>query len=123
MEALQFSLRAHRAALRFELWRRDLRETPDVVPARRPRRPGPTPRRELNCGQGQVGYLIKRLDSAKAVAAELGVTADSVNRYRRGGGGESPRESPRKGTKEEGPPGKQQGKKKKQKQKKKRKKK
>jgi hypothetical protein len=41
---------------------------------------GPTPRREQNCGQGQVGYLIKRLDSAKAVAAELGVTADSVNR-------------------------------------------
>lgn len=27
MEALQFSLRAHRASPRFELWRHDLRET------------------------------------------------------------------------------------------------
>ncbi|MFB6811190.1 telomere-protecting terminal protein Tpg [Streptomyces sp. NPDC056387] len=34
--------------------------------------------------KGQIGYLIKQLGSAKAVAAELGVTADSVNRYRRG---------------------------------------
>ncbi|WP_331725313.1 telomere-protecting terminal protein Tpg [Streptomyces zaomyceticus] len=34
--------------------------------------------------KGRIGYLIKQLGSAKAVAAELGVTADSVNRYRRG---------------------------------------
>jgi DNA-binding transcriptional regulator YdaS (Cro superfamily) len=34
--------------------------------------------------KGQIGYVLKQLGSAKAVAAELGVTADSVNRYRRG---------------------------------------
>ncbi|WP_405477532.1 telomere-protecting terminal protein Tpg [Streptomyces canus] len=34
--------------------------------------------------KGQIGYLIRQLGSAKAVAQELGVTADSVNRYRRG---------------------------------------
>ncbi|WP_411078417.1 telomere-protecting terminal protein Tpg [Streptomyces sp. cmx-10-25] len=34
--------------------------------------------------KGQINYLLRRLGSAKAVAAELGVTADSVNRYRRG---------------------------------------
>ena len=34
--------------------------------------------------KGQIGYLLKQLGSAKAVARELGVTADSVNRYRRG---------------------------------------
>ncbi|MFG2569162.1 telomere-protecting terminal protein Tpg [Streptomyces sp. NPDC048567] len=34
--------------------------------------------------KGQIGFLLKQLGSAKAVAAELGVTADSVNRYRRG---------------------------------------
>jgi hypothetical protein len=34
--------------------------------------------------KGQIGYLLKQLGSAKAVAQELGVTADSVNRYRRG---------------------------------------
>lgn len=34
--------------------------------------------------QGQINYLLRQLGSAKAVAAELGVTADSVNRYRRG---------------------------------------
>ncbi|MFG2887595.1 telomere-protecting terminal protein Tpg [Streptomyces sp. NPDC048297] len=34
--------------------------------------------------KGQIGYLLKQFGSAKAVAAELGVTADSVNRYRRG---------------------------------------
>ncbi|WP_328723455.1 XRE family transcriptional regulator [Streptomyces sp. NBC_00247] len=34
--------------------------------------------------KGQIRYLLRRLGSAKAVAAELGVTADSVNRYRRG---------------------------------------
>lgn len=32
----------------------------------------------------RIGYLIKQLGSAKAVAQEIGVTADSVNRYRRG---------------------------------------
>ncbi|MEU0413889.1 XRE family transcriptional regulator [Streptomyces griseorubiginosus] len=34
--------------------------------------------------KGQIGYLLRQLGSAKAVAAEIGVTADSVNRYRRG---------------------------------------
>ncbi|MEV7002966.1 XRE family transcriptional regulator [Streptomyces sp. NPDC093982] len=34
--------------------------------------------------KGQIGYLIRQLGTAKAVAAEIGVTADSVNRYRRG---------------------------------------
>ncbi|GHG41890.1 telomere-protecting terminal protein Tpg [Streptomyces zaomyceticus] len=34
--------------------------------------------------KGQISYLLKQLGSAKAVAQELGVTADSVNRYRRG---------------------------------------
>lgn len=34
--------------------------------------------------KGQIGYLLKQLGSAKAVARELGVTPDSVNRYRRG---------------------------------------
>ncbi|WP_046508389.1 telomere-protecting terminal protein Tpg [Streptomyces odonnellii] len=34
--------------------------------------------------KGQIGYLLKQLGSSKAVAQELGVTADSVNRYRRG---------------------------------------
>lgn len=34
--------------------------------------------------QGRINYLMKQLGTAKAVAAELGVTADSVNRYRRG---------------------------------------
>ncbi|MGW0365829.1 telomere-protecting terminal protein Tpg [Streptomyces sp. NPDC002990] len=34
--------------------------------------------------KAQIGYLLRQLGSAKAVAAELGITADSVNRYRRG---------------------------------------
>ncbi|MEU3182431.1 telomere-protecting terminal protein Tpg [Streptomyces albidoflavus] len=34
--------------------------------------------------KGQISYLLKQMGSAKAVAVELGVTADSVNRYRRG---------------------------------------
>ncbi|EHM31191.1 hypothetical protein SPW_0404 [Streptomyces sp. W007] len=34
--------------------------------------------------KAQIGYLLKQYGSAKAVAQELGVTADSVNRYRRG---------------------------------------
>jgi DNA-binding transcriptional regulator YdaS (Cro superfamily) len=79
----------------------------DLVPAGRPRRPGPHPRRELSTTveihdaieradregftkeppktlKGQIGFLLKQLGSAKAVAQEIGVTADSVNRYRRG---------------------------------------
>lgn len=32
----------------------------------------------------RINYLLKQLGTAKAVAAELGITADSVNRYRRG---------------------------------------
>ncbi|MFB7657895.1 MULTISPECIES: telomere-protecting terminal protein Tpg [unclassified Streptomyces] len=34
--------------------------------------------------KGQINYLMRQLGTARAVAAELGVTADSVNRYRRG---------------------------------------
>ncbi|MFC0602322.1 telomere-protecting terminal protein Tpg [Streptomyces palmae] len=34
--------------------------------------------------KGKIGYLVRQLGSAKAVAQEIGVTADSVNRYRRG---------------------------------------
>ncbi|MGG7607899.1 telomere-protecting terminal protein Tpg [Streptomyces sp. ZG43] len=34
--------------------------------------------------KGQIRFLLKQMGNAKAVAAELGVTADSVNRYRRG---------------------------------------
>ncbi|MFB7453987.1 telomere-protecting terminal protein Tpg [Streptomyces sp. NPDC056194] len=34
--------------------------------------------------KGQIGYLIRQLGTAKAVAEQIGVTADSVNRYRRG---------------------------------------
>ncbi|MEU4065107.1 XRE family transcriptional regulator [Streptomyces wedmorensis] len=34
--------------------------------------------------QAQVNFLLKQLGTAKAVAQEIGVTADSVNRYRRG---------------------------------------
>jgi DNA-binding transcriptional regulator YdaS (Cro superfamily) len=34
--------------------------------------------------QGRINYLLKQMGNAKAVAAELGITADSVNRYRRG---------------------------------------
>ncbi|MFE7512147.1 telomere-protecting terminal protein Tpg [Streptomyces sp. NPDC057540] len=34
--------------------------------------------------QGRINYLLRQLGSAKAVAQEIGVTADSVNRYRRG---------------------------------------
>ncbi|WP_432070898.1 telomere-protecting terminal protein Tpg [Streptomyces sp. AA1529] len=34
--------------------------------------------------KGQIGFLLKQFGSAKAVAQEIGVTADSVNRYRRG---------------------------------------
>ncbi|MET9724404.1 telomere-protecting terminal protein Tpg [Streptomyces zaomyceticus] len=34
--------------------------------------------------KGQIGYLLRRMGSAKAVAQEIGVTPDSVNRYRRG---------------------------------------
>ncbi|MFF7385272.1 MULTISPECIES: telomere-protecting terminal protein Tpg [Streptomyces] len=40
-----------------------------------------TPPRTL---KGQINYLLRKLGSARAVAAEIGVTADSVNRYRRG---------------------------------------
>ncbi|OQD56739.1 hypothetical protein BM536_007065 [Streptomyces phaeoluteigriseus] len=31
--------------------------------------------------KGRIGYLIRQLGSFKAVAREIGVTADSVNRY------------------------------------------
>jgi hypothetical protein len=34
--------------------------------------------------QARINFLMKQLKTARAVAAELGVTADSVNRYRRG---------------------------------------
>lgn len=34
--------------------------------------------------QARINFLLKQLKTSKAVAAELGITADSVNRYRRG---------------------------------------
>ncbi|MFG2196006.1 telomere-protecting terminal protein Tpg [Streptomyces sp. NPDC048639] len=34
--------------------------------------------------KGRINFLLRTLRTAKAVAQELGVTADSVNRYRRG---------------------------------------
>jgi hypothetical protein len=34
--------------------------------------------------KGRISFLIRQMGSAKAVAREIGVTADSVNRYRRG---------------------------------------
>ncbi|MFE5947590.1 telomere-protecting terminal protein Tpg [Streptomyces sp. NPDC056480] len=41
--------------------------------------------------KSQINYLMRQLGSAKAVAAELGITADSVNRYRRGARKHPPR--------------------------------
>lgn len=41
--------------------------------------------------KGQISYLLGQLKTAKAVAAEIGVTADSVNRYRRGARKHPPR--------------------------------
>ncbi|MFG3105067.1 telomere-protecting terminal protein Tpg [Streptomyces sp. NPDC048182] len=41
--------------------------------------------------KGQINYLMKRLKTTRAVAAELGITADSVNRYRRGARKHPPR--------------------------------
>ncbi|MEU1280281.1 XRE family transcriptional regulator [Streptomyces sp. NPDC005805] len=41
--------------------------------------------------KGQINYLMRQLKTTKAVAAELGVTADSVNRYRRGARTHPPR--------------------------------
>ncbi len=40
--------------------------------------------------KGQIGFLLKQFGSAKAVAQEIGVTADSVNRYRRGAPASTP---------------------------------
>ncbi|MFC5799325.1 telomere-protecting terminal protein Tpg [Streptomyces formicae] len=34
--------------------------------------------------KGQINFLLRQMKSAKAIAEELGITADSVNRYRRG---------------------------------------
>lgn len=42
--------------------------------------------------QGRINYLLRQLGSARAVAAELGITADSVNRYRRGARKHPPKE-------------------------------
>lgn len=42
--------------------------------------------------KGQINYLLRQMKSAKAVAAELGITADSVNRYRRGARKHPPQE-------------------------------
>ncbi|MGK5549327.1 telomere-protecting terminal protein Tpg [Streptomyces sp. URMC 127] len=42
--------------------------------------------------KAQIGFLLKQMKTAKAVAAELGVTADSVNRYRRGARKHPPKE-------------------------------
>ncbi|MEV1007276.1 XRE family transcriptional regulator [Streptomyces sp. NPDC049881] len=41
--------------------------------------------------KGQIGYLMRQLGSTRAVAAELGVTPASVNRYRRGARKHPPR--------------------------------
>ncbi|WP_432101327.1 telomere-protecting terminal protein Tpg [Streptomyces sp. WAC 04229] len=41
--------------------------------------------------KGQINYLMRQLGTARAVAAELGITADSVNRYRRGARKHPPR--------------------------------
>ncbi|MGW4569154.1 telomere-protecting terminal protein Tpg [Streptomyces sp. NPDC004561] len=46
--------------------------------------------------KGQIGFLLRQLRSAKAVAQELGVTADSVNRYRRGARKHPPKDIQRK---------------------------
>lgn len=46
--------------------------------------------------KSQIGYLLKQLKTAKAVAAELGITADSVNRYRRGARKNPPKDIQRK---------------------------
>ncbi|MFF8812827.1 telomere-protecting terminal protein Tpg [Streptomyces pactum] len=42
--------------------------------------------------QARVNFLLRRLKTARAVAAEIGVTADSVNRYRRGARRRPPQE-------------------------------
>ncbi|MEV4442694.1 XRE family transcriptional regulator [Streptomyces sp. NPDC049577] len=42
--------------------------------------------------QGRINFLLKQMKTAKAVAQELGVTADSVNRYRRGARKHPPKE-------------------------------
>jgi DNA-binding transcriptional regulator YdaS (Cro superfamily) len=42
--------------------------------------------------QARINFLMKQLKTAKAVAQELGVTADSVNRYRRGARKHPPKE-------------------------------
>ncbi|MEV2235831.1 XRE family transcriptional regulator [Streptomyces phaeochromogenes] len=42
--------------------------------------------------KGQINFLVRQLGSAKAVAQEIGVTADSVNRYRRGARKHPPKE-------------------------------
>ncbi|MET9954449.1 XRE family transcriptional regulator [Streptomyces sp. NPDC006339] len=34
--------------------------------------------------QARINYLLRQMGTSKAVAEEIGVTADSVNRYRRG---------------------------------------
>ncbi|MFJ1930468.1 MULTISPECIES: telomere-protecting terminal protein Tpg [unclassified Streptomyces] len=41
--------------------------------------------------KGRINYLLRQLGTARAVAAELGITADSVNRYRRGARKHPPR--------------------------------
>ncbi|WP_331732021.1 telomere-protecting terminal protein Tpg [Streptomyces sp. NBC_00989] len=42
--------------------------------------------------KGQINFLVRQLGSAKAVAQEIGVTADSVSRYRRGARKHPPKE-------------------------------
>ncbi|MEV8118553.1 XRE family transcriptional regulator [Streptomyces xiamenensis] len=42
--------------------------------------------------QARINYLMRQLGTAKAVATELGVTPDSVNRYRRGARKRPPKE-------------------------------
>ncbi|MGK5548479.1 telomere-protecting terminal protein Tpg [Streptomyces sp. URMC 127] len=42
--------------------------------------------------QARIRFLLKQMETAKAVGAEIGVTADSVNRYRRGDRKNPPKE-------------------------------
>ncbi|WP_367140876.1 MULTISPECIES: telomere-protecting terminal protein Tpg [Streptomyces] len=42
--------------------------------------------------QGRINFLMSKMKTAKAIAEEIGVTADSVNRYRRGARKNPPKE-------------------------------
>ncbi|MYV43159.1 hypothetical protein GT030_30980 [Streptomyces sp. SID1328] len=44
----------------------------------------PTPPPPPRTLKGQINYVLRKLGTARAVGSEIGITADSVNRYRRG---------------------------------------